>query len=72
MSYGTPVSVFIGDTPGEKAFYSTPFHCVTVHLADMYGLVNLRSVVAETAERRFGRIRWGAKSIDVKNLIHSA
>ena len=42
----------------ERAMFGMPFHALSHHLPDMIRLVNGRSIVAESAERHFGKLRY--------------
>jgi hypothetical protein len=40
-----------------RAMYGAPYHCVTVHMAELYRIVSLRSIVTEASERIFHQLR---------------
>ena len=40
-----------------RSMYGAPYHCITVHMAEIYRMVSLRSIVTETSERIFHELR---------------
>ena len=48
--------------------FGAPYHCVTVHMPELYRIVSLRSIVTETSERIFHELRY-KKSPWVHNHI---
>lgn len=40
-----------------RSLFGTPYHSISVHMAEMYRIVSLRSIVTETSERIFNQLR---------------
>jgi len=45
-------------TCSKRAMFGMPFHCLTVHLPETLRIVSGRSLVAESAERHFHKLRY--------------